>query len=63
MPQTADSKGRLKNADGMKFLSLCPAPVEAATRRMDRDTGVFFSFVFLHAEENEQLEVSVLMNR
>ena len=30
------------------------APAVSTTRRMKRDTGVFFWFVFFHAEENEQ---------
>ena len=31
------------------------APTPSTTRRKKRDTGVFFWFVFFHAEENEQL--------
>ncbi len=29
-------------------------PFDTATRRVERDTGVFFWFVFFHVEENEQ---------
>jgi hypothetical protein len=29
------------------------APFNASTRRMKRDTGGFFWFVFFHVEENE----------
>jgi len=29
------------------------APAAVTTRRVKRDTGVFFCFVFFHAEENE----------
>jgi hypothetical protein len=31
------------------------APVTSTTRRMKRDTGVFFCFVFFHVEENEEI--------
>jgi hypothetical protein len=30
------------------------APAATATRRIKRDTGVFFCFVFCHATENEE---------
>jgi hypothetical protein len=30
------------------------APAAATTRRMKRDTGVFFCFVFCHVKENEE---------
>jgi len=29
-------------------------PFKASTRRIKRDTGVFFWFVFFYVEENEQ---------
>jgi len=29
-------------------------PAAPTTRRMKRDTGVFFCFVFFHVEENEE---------
>jgi len=31
------------------------APAAATTRRVKRDTGVFFCFVFFHVEENEEI--------
>jgi hypothetical protein len=33
------------------------APAAATTRRIKRDKGVFFWFVFFHVEENEQLKM------
>jgi len=30
------------------------APAAPTTRRVKRDTGVFFCFVFFHVEENEE---------
>jgi hypothetical protein len=30
------------------------APAEPSTRRIKRDTGVFFCFVFFHVKENEE---------
>jgi hypothetical protein len=30
------------------------APIATTTRRMKRDTGVFFCFVFFHGKENEE---------
>jgi hypothetical protein len=35
-------------------VSFRATPTVATTRRTKRDTGVFFWFVFCHAEENEQ---------
>ena len=46
--------GRIK-VRGLSERSEFPrAPSAAATRRIKRDTGVFFCFVFFHVEENEE---------
>jgi hypothetical protein len=57
--------GRKKSADlsesrrslgegGASFRALRPCRRRAGKRAAPRDTGVFFWFVFFHAEENEQ---------
>ena len=39
------------------------APTPSTTRRKKRDTGVFFWFVFFHAEENEQSLLVIKIDR
>jgi hypothetical protein len=45
--------GRGKRADLSERSESPRAPTDSATRRIKRDTGVFFWFVFFYAEENE----------
>ncbi len=46
-----------EKARGLSERSEFPrAPAAVATRRIKRDTGVFFWFVFFHGKENEQTE-------
>jgi hypothetical protein len=45
-----------KCADCLSESEFPRAPVAATTRRVKRDTGVFFWFVFFHGKENEQLK-------
>ncbi len=46
--------GREERADLSERSEFPRAPSDGATRRIKRDTGVFFWFVFFYAEENEQ---------
>ncbi len=46
--------GRNKRADLSERSEFPRAPTDGATRRIKRDAGVFFWFVFLHVQENEQ---------
>ena len=47
--------GREKRVDLFERNDFPRAPSEMAARRMKRDAGVFFWFVFFHVEENEQI--------
>jgi hypothetical protein len=47
--------GRIKCGGLFERSEFRRAPAGSPTHRVKRDTGVFFWFVFFHAQENEQI--------